>query len=147
MMNSAEFFNGEAFDAYTYFGAHSEGKGVTFRVYAPNAQDVKLEGDFSKWQEYNMYPCEVPGVYQAYIEGAKPGMYYKYVVYTKAGDRVEHSDPYGFAMELRPKWASIIVDLDAYEFQDEAWMQEKRDRNYNRPMNIYEFYPGSFRQK
>ena len=63
MMNSAEFFKGEAFDAYTYFGAHSEGKGVTFRVYAPNAQDVKLEGDFSKWQEYNMYPCEVPGVY------------------------------------------------------------------------------------
>ncbi len=146
-MNSAEFFKGEAFDAYTYFGAHPEGKGVTFRVYAPNAQDVKLEGDFSNWQEYNMYPCEVPGVFKAYIEGAEPGMYYKYVVYTKAGDRVEHSDPYGFAMELRPKWASVIVDLNAYEFEDEAWMSEKRDRNYNRPMNIYEFYPGSFRQK
>lgn len=146
-MNSTEFFKGEAFDAYTYFGAHPEGTGVIFRVYAPNAQDVKLEGDFSDWQEYNMYPCEVSGVYQAYIEGAKPGMYYKYIVYSKAGERVEHSDPYGFAMELRPGWASVIVDLNAYEFHDREWIEKKRDKNYNRPMNIYEFYPGSFRQK
>ncbi|MBP3460171.1 MAG: 1,4-alpha-glucan branching protein GlgB [Lachnospiraceae bacterium] len=146
-MNSTEFYKGEAFDAYTYFGAHPEGKGVTFRVYAPNAKDVKLEGDFSNWQEYNMYPCEMPGVYHAYIEGAKPGMLYKYIVYTRDGNRVEHSDPYGFAMELRPNWASVICDLNSYQFQDQQWMEQKRDKNYNRPMNIYEFYPGSFRQK
>lgn len=146
-MNGAEFYQGKAFDAYTYFGAHPEGNGVTFRVYAPNARDVKLEGDFSGWQEYHMYPCELKGVFYAYIEGAKPGQMYKYVVYTKNGERVEHCDPYGFAMELRPNWASIITDLNAYEFHDQAWMEQKRDKNYNRPMNIYEFYPASFRQK
>lgn len=144
-MNSWEFYKGEAFDAYTYFGAHVEKKGVTFRVYAPNAEYVKLVGEFSDWQEYHMYPCEMQGVWQAYIEDAKPGQMYKYVVYTKAGDRVEHCDPYGFAMELRPHWASIITDMNGYEFADEAWMA-KRDKNYNRPMNIYEFYPASFRQ-
>ena len=147
IMNGAEFYQGKAFDAYTYFGAHPEGNGVTFRVYAPNARDVKLEGDFSGWQEYHMYPCELKGVFYAYIEGAKPGQMYKYVVYTKNGERVEHCDPYGFAMELRPNWASIITDLNAYEFHDQAWMEQKRDKNYNRPMNIYEFYPASFRQK
>lgn len=146
-MNAAEFYKGEAFDAYTYFGAHPEGSGVTFRVYAPNARDVKLEGDFSGWQEYNMYPCEMKGVFFAYIEGAKPGQMYKYVVYTKSGERVEHCDPYGFSMELRPNWASMITDLGSYEFHDQAWMEQKRDKNYNRPMNIYEFYPASFRQK
>lgn len=146
-MNGAEFYQGKAFDAYTYFGAHPEGNGVAFRVYAPNARDVKLEGDFSGWQEYHMYPCELKGVFYAYIEGAKPGQMYKYVVYTKNGERVEHCDPYGFAMELRPNWASIITDLNAYEFHDQAWMEQKRDKNYNRPMNIYEFYPASFRQK
>lgn len=146
-MNGTEFYQGKAFDAYTYFGAHPEGNGVTFRVYAPNARDVKLEGDFSGWQEYHMYPCELKGVFYAYIEGAKPGQMYKYVVYTKNGERVEHCDPYGFAMELRPNWASIITDLNAYEFHDQAWMEQKRDKNYNRPMNIYEFYPASFRQK
>lgn len=146
-MNSAEFYRGEAFDAYTYFGAHLEGNGVIFRVYAPNAKDVKLEGDFSEWQEYHMYPCELQGVFQAYIEGAGPGMLYKYVVYTQDGKRVEHCDPYGFAMELRPNWASVIVDLHSYEFHDKAWMEQKRDKCYNRPMNIYEFYPASFRQK
>jgi 1,4-alpha-glucan branching enzyme len=146
-MDSTEFFKGEAFGAYTYFGAHPQEKGVIFRVYAPNAQDVKLEGDFSDWAEYNMYPCEIQGAYQAYIENAKPGMLYKYVIYTRDGRRVEHSDPYGFAMELRPRWASVITDLSAYTFQDEEWMQQKREKNYNRPMNIYEFYPGSFRQK
>ncbi len=144
-MNSWEFYKGEAFDAYTYFGAHVENDGVSFRVYAPNAKDVKLVGEFSDWQEYHMYPCEMQGVWQAFIEDAKVGQMYKYVVYTKDETRVEHCDPYGFAMELRPHWASIITDLDGYKFADSAWM-EKRDKNYDRPMNIYEFYPASFRQ-
>lgn len=94
-----------------------------------------------------MYPCEIKGVFRAYIEGAKPGQLYKYVIYTGKGERVEHCDPYGFAMELRPQWASVITELYAYEFHDQAWMEQKREKNYNRPMNIYEFYPASFRQK
>ena len=31
-MNLDEFYRGNAFDCYTYFGAHLEGDGVVFRV-------------------------------------------------------------------------------------------------------------------
>ncbi|MGN0245495.1 MAG: 1,4-alpha-glucan branching protein GlgB [Lachnospiraceae bacterium] len=144
-MNQSEYLKGESFDAYTYFGAHVEKEGVTFRVYAPNAKDVKLIGDFSDWEEYHMYPCDMHGVWQAYIQNAKVGQLYKYVIYTRQGDRVEHSDPYGFAMEIPPAWASVITDLKSYEFHDEEWMKD-RDKRYNRPMNIYECYLGSFRK-
>lgn len=40
------FYKGRAFDAYTYFGAHIEGTGVWFRVYAPAAKAVYVIGDF-----------------------------------------------------------------------------------------------------
>ena len=76
-MNYDEFLKGTAFDAYTYFGAHVESDGVSFRVYAPNAKDVKLIGDFPGWEEYNMYPCEYRGVWHAYIKCAKAGQLYK----------------------------------------------------------------------
>lgn len=146
-MNHLEFYKGESFDAYTYFGAHPEDDGVVFRVYAPAAAEVKVMGEFSSWQEYDMYACENPGVFQAFVKDAKVGQMYKYVIYTRRGDRVEHCDPYGFAMELRPNWASIIVDLNGYQFQDEKWMGENRQKNYNLPMNIYEMHLGSFRTK
>lgn len=144
-MNYDEFLKGTAFDAYTYFGAHVESDGVSFRVYAPNARDVKLIGDFSGWEEYNMYPCEYRGVWQAYIKGAKTGQLYKYVIYTQSGERVEHCDPYGFAMEMPPAFASVVADLYEYQFEDDKWMKQ-RDKCYDRPMNIYECYPGSFRK-
>lgn len=144
-MQEGAFFRGESFDAYTYFGAHVEEEGVTFRVYAPNARDVKLIGDFSNWEEYDMYRNDIRGTYTAFIKDAKPGQMYKYVIYTCSGARVEHMDPYGFATEMPPEWASIITDLYAYEFEDDDWVAQ-RDRNYDRPMNVYELYPGSFRK-
>ena len=55
-----------------------------------------------------------------------------------------HCDPYGFGMELRPNSASYIVDLSEYRFHDEVWMKN-RDKNYNRPLNIYEVHLGSWR--
>ena len=40
--------------------------------------------------------------------------------------------------------ASYIVDLSEYRFHDEVWMKN-RDKNYNRPLNIYEVHLGSWR--
>lgn len=70
---------------------------------------------------------------------------YKYRIYLRDGQCIDHCDPYGFGMELRPKTASFIRDMDQFIFADEAWMQSRSDCK-NRPLNIYEVHMGSFRK-
>lgn len=140
-----DFFTGRTFDAYTYFGAHPEGSGISFRVYAPNASVVEVIGEWNGWNGVTMFR-DNGGVYSVYCEGARVGQMYKYRVHRRDGAVTEHSDPYGFQTELRPNSASIITDLRSFGFDDEKWMKS-RDKCYNRPMNIYEVHLGSWRTK
>ncbi|MCM1329745.1 MAG: 1,4-alpha-glucan branching protein GlgB [Ruminococcus sp.] len=140
-----DFFTGRSFDAYTYFGAHPEGSGVTFRVYAPNAAAVEVIGEWSGWNGVKMFR-DNSGVYSVYCDGAKVGQMYKYRVFHRDGRTAEHSDPYGFQTELRPNCASVITDLRTFAFDDEKWLKS-RDKGYNRPMNIYEVHLGSWRTR
>ncbi len=144
-MDFQGFLSGSVFDAYEYFGAHMGKDGVTFRIYAPNAGKVELQGDFNGWELQELKKGEHPGVYCGTFADAVPGMYYKYCITDRQGRGVMHCDPYGMLMELRPGFASRIVDR-SYPFQDQSWMK-KRDKNYNRPMNIYELHAGSWRKK
>lgn len=145
MMDFQKFYMGEIYDAYAYLGAHLEEGGVVFRTFAPAAEKVAVIGEFNGWQETEMRQTEHEQFWQVFVPGAKEGQMYKYVIY-HGGNRVEHCDPYGFGMELRPNFASIIRDLDAYAFRDSAWM-ERRTRNFDRPLNIYELHLGSWRRK
>ena len=142
-MNLQKFYMGEAFDAYEYFGAHLEDGGVVFRTYAPNAGRIAIVGQFNNWQEQPMEQLHQSGVWIGFSKDAKPGQMYKYVLYGKNG-RVEHCDPYGFGMELRPGACSVIRDLSEFQFADESWMK-KRTRGYDKPMNIYELHLGSWK--
>ncbi len=141
-MNIRDFYIGKTFDAYRYFGAHPDKNGVWFRVYAPSAEKIALIGEFNQWTGQWMEHCEDHGVYQLYVPQARPGMLYKYKIYG-GGRVVDHCDPYGFGMELRPNSASIIVDLDEYKFHDRIWM-DRRQKTYEQPMNIYELHAGSW---
>lgn len=144
-MNLQKFYDGESFDAYEYFGAHIQDGGVVFRTYAPNAQKIAVVGAFNSWQEQPMEQLHQSGVWTAFSSDAKPGQMYKYVIYGQNG-RVEHCDPYGFGMELRPGACSIIRDLSEYQFTDEKWMK-KRTKSYDKPLNIYELHLGSWKMK
>ena len=79
------------------------------------------------------------------MDSVKPGSMYKYRIYEKSGSCVDHCDPYGFGMELRPNSASIVRDMNSYQFHDSAWMLSRSDCK-NRPLNIYELHFGSFRK-
>ncbi|MGN1191488.1 MAG: 1,4-alpha-glucan branching protein GlgB [Dorea sp.] len=139
------FYTGKIYDAYQYLGAHVEEKGVTFRTFAPAASRIALIGEFNDWQEWNMNRTYSGQFWECYAENARPGMMYKYRIYKQDGSYVDHCDPYGFGMELRPNNASIIRDLSSYEFQDQKWMQKRSDCK-NKPLNIYELHFGSFRK-
>ncbi len=144
-MNLQDFYDGKTFEAYTFFGAHPTNKSVIFRTYAPQAKRVCLIGECNQWQEEELIQDGLSGIWVLESKEAKVGQMYKYVIYGENG-RVEHCDPYGFGMELRPDFASIVRDLHAFAFQDQKWM-EKRSRNFDKPMNIYEIHLGSWKMK
>ena len=144
-MDFQKFYMGDVYDAYTYLGAHVEEDGVVFRTFAPQAEKVMIIGEFNNWQEEQMVEAVRAEFYEIHIKGARPGQMYKYVIYGRNG-RVEHCDPYGFGMELRPAFASIVRDLDEFQFTDAKWMKN-RSRNFDKPMNIYELHLGSWKRK
>ena len=139
------FYTGKIFDAYKYLGAHTEKQGVTFRTFAPSASRITLIGEFNKWQEWDMNKVSDGNFWECYVPQAKSGQMYKYKIYDRSGNAVEHCDPYGFGMELRPDSASIIRDMSKYKFKDSQWMQNRSDCR-KKPLNIYEVHFGSFRK-
>ena len=139
------FYTGKIFDAYQYLGAHITDAGVVFRTFAPGAQKVSLIGECSQWREYEMNRVYDGNFWERYVDSVKPGSMYKYRIYEKGGSYVDHCDPYGFGMELRPNSASIVRDMNSYQFHDSAWMLSRSDCK-NRPLNIYELHFGSFRK-
>ena len=44
-MDMHEFYMGNVFDAYEYFGAHKENGCMVFRTFAPNARSVSVVGE------------------------------------------------------------------------------------------------------
>ena len=143
-MDIQKFYEGEVFDAYQYFGAHLQDGGVMFRTFALSADGVTVLGEFSGWKEIEMHRGERTGFWEAFVPDAKPGQMYKFAIYSRLG-RIEHCDPYGFGMELRPGFASVIRDLHEYSFHDEEWMQN-RTVCYEEPLNIYELHMGSWKR-
>lgn len=145
-MDMYGFYSGKVFDAYKYLGAHVKENEVTFRTFAPNAKKIELIGEFNDWNGIEMKRADDDNFFECAIENAKPGMLYKYKIYDKNGRCVDHCDPYGFGMEVRPNTASIIRDLDEYNFNDDEWIK-RRDDCKDKPLNIYEVHLGSWRKK
>lgn len=140
------FYTGTEFEAYKYLGAHVEGDSVVFRVFAPQAQRITVTGDFNDWQETELDKVYNGQFWEKKIQNATEGMIYKYRIYKNDGTVTDHCDPYGYGMELRPKWGSIIRDMDKYKFDDDKWLDSRTDCK-GKPLNIYELHMGSFRKK
>lgn len=139
------FYTGKIFDAYKYLGAHTEKDGVVFRTFAPSASKISVIGEFNDWEEVPMEKVHDGNFWEFSTKKARPGMMYKYRIYDQSGQFIDHCDPYGYGMELRPNTASIIRDMDAYSFRDSAWMKKRTDR-LSGPLNIYEIHFGSFKK-
>jgi 1,4-alpha-glucan branching enzyme len=90
--------------AYEKLGAHvvtEEGaRGVRFAVWAPNAENVSVVGDFNAWKPgaNPMRARGVAGVWDAFVPDIGPGTLYKYHIVSRYnGYTVDKADPYGFA--------------------------------------------------
>ena len=144
MLDKYGFYTGKIFDAYEHMGAHIKENGTEFSTFAPAAQKIAVIGEFNGWTETWMERENDRNFFRCFIEGATKGMKYKYRIYKRDGQFIDHCDPYGFGMELRPHNASIIRDLSEYKFNDEKWLKERTDCK-KEGLNIYEFHMGSWK--
>lgn len=139
------FYDGYGMKSYEFFGAHLLSNGVMFRLYAPNAKSVRLAGDFNNWDIQKTFMNRNPlGYWELFIADLKEYARYKYIIEQNDGKLVEKADPYGFYNELRPAWSNKVVNLDDYKWNDDLWI-EKRSRNFDKPVNIYEVHLGGFK--
>ena len=152
--NIDKFKRGELYDSYNFLGSHKsryKGKiGICFNVWAPNAKNVYLVGDFNDWNKevYPMENIEGSGIWTIFLTNAKQGQAYKYNVIGCDGVSRMKSDPYAVFSEKRPNTASIIYTNDNYKWNDRKWQREKQKIVHdNSPMNIYEVHLGSWKRK
>ena len=146
------FVEGDSVRAYDYFGAHPEerdGKsGVVFRVWAPNAENVSVVGDFNDHEKNLnfMKKCE-GGTWECFIENAREGQSYQFCIETPVFERIMKSDPFAFFAQVRPHTASVIYDLNGYRWNDDAWLKRRAAADsLKEPMNIYEVHLGSWKR-
>ncbi|AFY67740.1 1,4-alpha-glucan branching protein GlgB [Geitlerinema sp. PCC 7407] len=144
------FAEGNHHRIYEKMGAHAtevEGvQGVHFAVWAPHARNVSVIGDFNVWdgRKHQMRRGGA-GIWELFVPELKVGDRYKYEIKNNDGHIYEKSDPYGFQQEARPKTASIVADLDSYQWSDSSWMETRRHTEpLTQPVSVYEVHLGSW---
>lgn len=145
---------GNHLDMYKKLGAHpielNGVKGVSFAVWAPNAKRVSVVGNFNNWdgRKHAMRKHPTCGVWDIFIPNIGEGELYKYEVKTQEDYILVKSDPVAFFAEKRPNTASVVFDIEKYQWNDEGWMNYREQANsFDKPMSVYEVHLGSWRRK
>jgi 1,4-alpha-glucan branching enzyme len=140
-------------ESYRMLGAHlvreGDTRGVRFALWAPNADDVSVIGDFNQWNRAN-HPMQRRdgGVWELFIPMLGAGTHYKYSVRALSGEVQEKSDPYAFFAEAPPRTASIVWGLNNHTWADQAWMEERGRRSLqHEAVSIYEVHLESWMRK
>ncbi|MDD2401056.1 MAG: 1,4-alpha-glucan branching protein GlgB [Clostridia bacterium] len=149
------FNQGNLFKSYEMLGAHiveeNGQNGVRFSVWAPNANEVRVIGDFNGWQGKlnSMKKIDKSGIWTSFIPNVKGGDNYKYEIVTNCGEVLHKADPYAFWAEVRPKSASCVFNINEYKWNDKKWNKGKKKEQdiYNKPQLIYEVNLLSWKRK
>lgn len=149
------FNEGNHFKLYEKFGAqlitHEGIAGVSFAVWAPNAERVSVIGDFNNWdgRRHPLRPRGASGVWEIFIPQLRAGDLYKYEIKTRyQGYIATKADPFGFGSEMRPNTSSMICDVNHFDWHDDQWMRTRQvKQSLNSPISVYEVHLGSWRRK
>ncbi len=145
------FNEGNHFRLYRHLGSHimtlNGVEGTQFAVWAPNAREVSVIGEFNGWSRSSdqLTAHGDSGIWEGFIEGVGTGTIYKYHVKSHHnGYEVDKADPYAVHAETPPKTGSIVWDLE-YDWSDSDWMTHRGARNaLDAPISIYEIHLGSW---
>lgn len=143
------FHQGTNYYAYELLGAHYSENETIFRVWAPNAKEVSVIGDFNGWDIFKnrMTKISNEGIWEAVVQNVKEYDCYQYAILTTDNNWINKADPYAFHAELRPNRASRVYNLNNYQFSDDEWMKNRASKQANyQPINIYEIHLGSWKR-
>ncbi len=130
-----------------YSSALGDISGVSFAVWAPNAQSVRVKADFNGWNGsvHAMRSLGSSGIWELFVPGAEAGACYKFEILGQDGQWREKADPMARGTEVPPLTGSRVVE-SRYTFQDDAWIEERSSKDpHNGPMSVYEVHLGSWR--
>jgi len=139
---------------YDVLGAHKRAvdgvHGINFGVWAPDAKGISVVGEFNSW-DYRCHPMRKlkggTGVWELFVPDMTVGSLYKFHVSGQDGVSTERCDPLGFFAEVPPKTASIVADLNSYQWNDQQWMDRRGAINQlEQPISVYEVHLGSWQQ-
>ena len=145
------FNEGSHLRLYQRLGSHitelNGVQGTYFAVWAPDAEQVFVTGDFNAWGKHP-HPLRArgqSGIWEGFIPGVEKGSVYKYHIASRYnGYRVNKADPFALRYEVPPRTASVVWDL-GYEWEDAEWLASRAARNsLHAPCSIYEVHLGSW---
>ena len=149
------FKGGKHYRLYEKLGSHlmeiDGTKGVYFAVWAPNAHKVAVVGNFNHWigSEHPLNPrWDNSGIWEGFIPDLGKGTLYKYQITTSDGRRLSKGDPFALFWEVPSNTASIVWNIDDYQWKDKAWLKaRKKKAGKAQPYSVYEVHLGSWRKK
>lgn len=148
------FHQGTYYHAYDFLGCHpyeKKGeKGYVFRTWAPNASKICVVGDFNNWNNTSnpMKKLSDEGVWEVYIPNVSQFQMYKYEITDSNNYARLKGDPYAFMQETNGRTASIVYDIDGYNWKDGGYIDYRKSKdNYSTPMNIYEVNFASWKKQ
>ena len=147
------FKSGKHAKLYDKLGSHvtplHNESGTLFAVWAPNAVEVSVIGNFNGWnaESHKLYPrWDESGIWEGWIPAIGNGEVYKYGIKSNTGQYLEKADPFALMWEHPPKTASIVWDT-FYEWSDNDWVKNRKDKNsLDSPFSVYELHMGSWKR-
>ena len=121
--------------------------GVAFTVWAPNAQAVRVVGEFNDWdgQGHAMRSLGSSGVWELFAPGVGEGAVYKFELLTHGGSWILKADPMARQAEVPPATGSIVTRA-RHVWRDGDWMAARAQTTpVSQPMSVYEVHLGSWR--
>ena len=121
--------------------------GISFAVWAPTAQGVRVCGDFDGWdgRANPLRSLGSSGIWEVFLPQLPVGAKYKFKILDADGQWHERADPLAFATEMPPATASVVFESQ-YEWQDADWLAKRSSIEWHRsPVSIYEVHLGSWR--
>ncbi|TWG96826.1 1,4-alpha-glucan branching enzyme [Nocardioides sp. J9] len=121
--------------------------GTSFVVWAPNARNVSVIGDFNGWDggAHRMVAIG-SGLWETFVPGVGSGATYKFVVEGADGVWRHKADPMAFHAEVPPATASRVFS-STHVWADDEWLAQRAQRQpVNEPMATYELHLGSWKR-
>ncbi len=145
------FQQGTHYSLYKIFGNKQltvlDTAGSYFAVWAPNATQVSVTGNFNDWNKGShilSVRMDNSGIWEGFIPNLLAGEAYKYHIHGFGGLHLDKGDPFAHLWEQRPKTASITWGT-FYDWNDKDWMKKRTKYNsLNAPHSVYEVHLASW---